>query len=99
MGSVIPDPALEEERGDTAGPPSAPMEGDKLEPDPVEPGEVVGTPVSCNQEMGLEVCDETINKINKMYTELCSFTSPFHGLLFEFRTFVRVSLGEPVTIE
>ena len=55
MGSVIPDPALEEERGDTAGPPSAPMEGDKLEPDPVEPGEVVGTPVSCNQEMGLEL--------------------------------------------
>ena len=50
MGSVIPDPALEEESGDTAGPPSAPMEGDKLEPDPVEPGEVVGTPVNCNEE-------------------------------------------------
>ena len=50
MGSVIPDPVLEEESGDTAGPPSAPREGDKLEPDPVEPGEVVGTPVNCNED-------------------------------------------------
>ena len=73
MGSVIPDPALEEERGDTAGPPSAPMEGDKLEPDPVEPGEVVGTPVSCNEEMWLELCVESNNHlINNIYTELCS---------------------------
>ena len=54
MGSVIPDPVLEEESGDTAGPPSAPREGDKLEPDPVEPGEVVGTPVNCNEEKWLE---------------------------------------------
>ena len=47
MGSVIPEPVLEEESGDTAGPPgSPPHEGDRLEPDPVEPGEVVGTPVS-----------------------------------------------------
>ena len=44
------DPDLEEESGDTAGPPSAPREGDRLEPDPVEPGEVVGTPVNCNEE-------------------------------------------------
>ena len=50
MGSVIPDPVLDEESGDTAGPPSAPMEGDKLDPDPVEPGEVVGTPVNCNEK-------------------------------------------------
>ena len=51
MGSVIPDPVLEEESGDTAGPPSAPREGDRLEPDPVEPGEVVGTPVNCKKEI------------------------------------------------
>ena len=75
MGSVIPDPALEEESGDTAGPPSAPMEGDKLEPDPVEPGEVVGTPVSCNQEKWLEMFFESINYlINTILTELCSDT-------------------------
>ena len=47
MGSVIPEPVLEEESGDTAGPPgSPPHEGDRLEPDPVEPGEVAGTPVN-----------------------------------------------------
>ena len=51
MGSVIPDPVLEEESGETAGPPSAPREGDRLEPEPVEPGEVVGTPVNCNEEI------------------------------------------------
>ena len=53
MGSVIPEPALDEDSGETAGPPSAPSEGDRLEPDPVEPGEVVGTPVSCNKEKSL----------------------------------------------
>ena len=47
MGSpAIPEPVLEEERGDTAGPPSPPQEGDRLDPDPVEPGEVAGTPVN-----------------------------------------------------
>ena len=39
---AIPDPVLEEERGERAGPPSAPQEGDRLDPDPVEPGEVAG---------------------------------------------------------
>jgi hypothetical protein len=42
-------PYLEEERGERAGPPS-PQEGETLEPEPVEPGEVAGTPVtSCNK--------------------------------------------------
>ena len=53
MGSVIPEPVRDtEDSGDTAGggpgPAEAPPhEGDRLEPEPVEPGEVVGTPVSC----------------------------------------------------
>ena len=54
MGSVIPEPVRDtEDSGDTAGPPgpgpaeSPPHEGDRLEPEPVEPGEVVGGPVSC----------------------------------------------------
>ena len=38
-------PYLEEERGERADPPS-PQEGDTLDPDPVEPGEVAGTPVT-----------------------------------------------------
>ena len=43
-------PHLAEERGERAGPPS-PQEGDTLDPDPVEPGEVAGTPVtSWNRE-------------------------------------------------
>ena len=66
MGSVIPDPVLDEESGDTAGPPSAPMEGDKLDPDPVEPGEVVGTPVNCNEKKWLDLCSNNILK------ELCA---------------------------
>jgi hypothetical protein len=42
-------PYLEEERGERAGPPS-PQEGETLDPEPVEPGEVAGTPVtSCNK--------------------------------------------------
>ena len=41
----MPDPVLEDERGETAGPPS-PHDGDKFEPEPVEPGDVVGTPVN-----------------------------------------------------
>ena len=45
MGSVIPDPVLAAERGETAGPPS-PHEGDRLDPDPVEPGDVAGAPVT-----------------------------------------------------
>ena len=44
MGSVIPDPALEDDSGD--GPPSPGQEGDRLEPEPVDPGDVVGTPVN-----------------------------------------------------
>ena len=44
MGSpAIPEPVLEEERGETAGPPSAPQEGDRLESEPVAPGEVAGS--------------------------------------------------------
>ena len=47
MGSpAIPEPVLEEERGERAGPASPPQDGDRLEPDPVEPGEVAGTPVN-----------------------------------------------------
>ena len=49
IGSVIPDPVLELESGDTectVGAASAVHDGDKLDPDPVEPGEVVGTPVN-----------------------------------------------------
>ncbi len=43
-------PYLEEERGERAGPPS-PQEGETLDPEPVEPGEVAGTPVtSCNKK-------------------------------------------------
>ncbi len=43
-------PYLEEERGESAGPPS-PQEGETLDPEPVEPGEVAGTPVtSCNKK-------------------------------------------------
>ena len=47
MDSVIPDPVLEEESGD--GPPSPGHDGDRFDPEPVEPGEVVGTPVNCNR--------------------------------------------------
>ena len=50
IGSVIPDPVLDDDSGDTAGPPSPAHDGDKLDPEPVDPGDVVGTPVNWNKE-------------------------------------------------
>ena len=45
--AAMPDPVRDtEERGESAGPGSPPQEGERLEPDPVEPGEVAGTPVN-----------------------------------------------------
>ena len=43
--SFIPSLVLEE-RGEEVVPPSPPQEGDRLEPEPVDPGEVAGPPVT-----------------------------------------------------
>ena len=69
MGSVIPDPVLEEESGDTAGPPSAPREGDRLEPDPVEPGEVVSGYPAIPNRLWLR-CSAAFSKLPEMAKQI-----------------------------